>query len=258
MTGTITLTTDLVNKRIGVTLGSWAAADGPVIVKRVHADTSEWAVRGFTSTSGGAAFAYDYEAPFNQAVTYYAFDGGTKVTSASASLAISTALLRSPGLPANDAPFTLLAKPDVRYPRPSVVLEPLGRKVPIVLTTARQAARFDVKIETHSDGEAAALVNTVTQSAVCLLLIPNTRQSWQYVQVGELTETPFTPFLSTADGDPGSWAQWNLPCTVVDMPVGGVFGDPTENYGLLPTTWATYAAMRTAKPTYLSLLVSIP
>lgn len=46
-------------------LGSWAAADGPITVKRVHPDTSEWTVRGFTVISGGAAFVYDYEATFD-------------------------------------------------------------------------------------------------------------------------------------------------------------------------------------------------
>ncbi len=264
MTGTITLTVDLPNERIGVTLGSWAAADGPVVVNRVHPDTTEWPVRGggFNGamvTSGGATFAWDYEAPFGVPVTYYAFDGSTKVTSASATLTVTYPLLRGPGLPANDATFDLLAKPTVKYVRPPAILYPLGRNTPVAITTARETGGgFDLTVETHSDGQARALLNTVTQSAVCLLLIPNSRQGWQYVSVGDVTEAPFSPFLSSADGDPGSWATFTLPCTVVDRPVGGIYGDPTASYAAVLASYTSYTALKTFKATYLDVLRGVP
>jgi hypothetical protein len=262
VTGTITLTTDNTNERIGVQLNSWVSpANGSVTVYRVHSsDTSEWAVRALSTTSGGAAFAWDYEAPFGQSVTYYCFDGATKVTSSPTTLNVTYPLLRGPGLPSNDATFTLVKKPSPKRPRPGVVLQPLGRATSVAIRTARVKPSFALTVETHSDVEARALLNTVTQSPTCLLLIPGTRDDWQYVDIADIQETPFTEFLRSTDGDPGSWVQWQLDCTVVDPPVGGIFGDPTASYALITSSFATYTTFKAYGPytNYLAVLKGYP
>lgn len=267
MTGTITLTTDLINERIGVQLSSWAAADGPVTVKRVHPDTSEYAVRGSGAggtmvTSGGSTFAWDYEAPFNVPVTYYAFDGATKVTSSSATLAVSYPLLRAPGLPANDATFDLMSEPDVQFQRPTALLYPLGRSTPIPLSTSRASkGSFTISVRTKTDASATALLTTVTQSSVCLLLMPGIAEAWQYVAVMDVKKSPMTHYRAPS-GAPSNhiakWQMWTLSCAVVGQPTGGVFGDPTASYLLLKNSFATYTAVKAYYATYLNVLKGYP
>lgn len=258
MTGTITPVVDLVYRRVGVTLSGWVSpANGPITVRRVHPDTTEWVVRGFGATSGGAAFAYDYEAPFGKPVTYYAFDGSTKVVGGPVTVSSSEMMLRAPGLPSLDVTLEVVAKPRVAYARPTVVLRPLGRATGVPLSSTRSAGEFTLAAETYSDTAASALLACVTQAATCLLVLPGVRNDWQYVAVTDVVEDPFAAVLRSVDGDVGSWAQWTLTCAVVDPPVGGVFGDPTASYQRLLDTYPTYQALLTAKGTYLDVLKGV-
>lgn len=257
MTGTITAAADLTYTRVGVQLGGWAAPDGPETVYRVHPDTTEWPVRGLDHTSGGAGFAWDYEAPFGHPVTYYSFDGATRVTSAPVTLGSAAFMLRAPGLPSMDVTLDLVVKPTRSYPRPSAVLRPLGRDTSVVLQTVRQRGDFTVTVETHSDQEGDDLDLCLRQGTL-LLLLPGTRKPWQYVAVTDAVETPLVDTLvSTAPGDGGSFARWSLPCVVVTAPVGGVFGDPTASYQVDLTTFATYAALLAGNATYLDVLKGV-
>ena len=257
VTGTIIVTADLNYRRVGVQLGGWAAPDGSETVFRVHPDTSEWTVRGLDHTSGGAGFAWDYEAPLGLPVTYYAFDGSAKVVSAPVTLASAAFMLRVPGLPAMDVTLDLTAKPVRTIPRASTTMRPLGRDTAVVLQSSRQKGDFAVVVETHSDQEGDALDLALRQGTL-LMLLPGTRRPWQYVAVTDALETPFiSTTVSVAAGDPGSWATWSLPCTVVAVPVGGVFGDPTASYQVVRDTYATYTTVRAAKATYLELLKGV-
>lgn len=256
----ITATVDLVNRRIGVQVNDFVAvANGPITVYRVHADTTEWRVRALTTTSGGAAFAWDYEAPFNQPVYYYAFDGSTRIASTTVTLGLTYALLRAPGLPGNDATITPLAKNKLARPRPAVTLDVLGRETPIGLSDTRKSARFTLMCRTKTDTQAAALLTTLG-SSTCLLEMPGDRIPWAYVQILNVEETPEVDYRPPA-GVPADhishWSTWKLDCVVTDQPVGGIYGDPTASYQAIKDTYATYTALRTAKASYLDVLKGI-
>lgn len=254
MTATVTATVDSIYRRVGVQLSGWTSADGPVSVTRVHADTSEWPVRATASTSAGQTFMWDYEAPFRQPVTYYAMDGSNKVVSAATTLSFDEQWLRVPGFPIDDLQLHVVEKPAVTRSKPEAKLRPLGRATPIVLSGTRSAPEFTLRVRTTTDDDADNLVQAISDGSTFLLLIPGTRTAWQYVTVSDVVETPVVPYRAQTPGDEGEWAIWDLPCTVVDRPIGGIFGDPTASYGAIAATYSTYAALRSAKATYLDVL----
>lgn len=261
MAGTITAAVDATYptlRRIGVTLSGWVSpANGAITVKRVHPDTTEWTVRGFGATSGGAAFAWDYEAPFGVAVTYYAMDGATKITSGSATIFTTQAMLRVPGLPSLDVAISPTRKPKVRYSRRGVDLEPFGRDTFVPLFGPQFAGKFDLSVETTTDAAAAAL-RAATKAALTLLLVwPGSNVAWRYVRVADVDEDPEVPWMLSSDGAGGKWSTFTIPCAVVDQPSGGIFGDPTASYALIASTYATYAALKAAKATYLDVLKGV-
>lgn len=251
----ITVTTDPTYNRLGVQLSGFSA-DGPVVVKRVHPDTTEWTVRSITLLSGGATFGFDPEIPFGRSVYYYAMDGATKVASAPVTYSSTQCMMRAPGLPSLDAVFELTGKPSPTYSRPMAVLRPLGRTTVVPLASSRFAGDFTVQVETHSDVEAAALLACVSQAVTCLLVAPGLRsgQDWAYVAVQEVQEMPFAASLRSTDGDPGTWALWQITCSVAGYPVGGVYGDPTASYAAIAAKYATYTALKAANTSYLDVL----
>ncbi|MDQ6795293.1 MAG: hypothetical protein M3067_10850 [Chloroflexota bacterium] len=256
MAATITATLDSTYRRVGVQLGGFAAS-GPVSVYRVHADGTTHLVRGVSALSGGAAFGWDYEATFTGSVTYYAMDGTTKVTSGAVSVGTTDAMLRAPGLPSFDVTIHPIAKPKLRRVRPQTVLRPWGRSTAIVLSDTAKSAEFEISLRTYSDVEANALLALYQQTATALLIMPNTRTDWQYVALGDLLEVPVVVY-GRQPGDtaasPATWAEWVVPCVVVDQPVGGIYGDPTATYSAVAAAYPTYAALLAAKSTYLDLL----
>lgn len=248
-------------RRVGVTLSGWVSpANGAITVMRVHPDTTEWVVRGFGSTSGGAAFAWDYEAPFGVPVSYYAMDGTTKVVSSAVTIVSTQMMLRVPGLPSLDVPISLVRKPRRKYPRPAVTLRPIGRTTSVLLTGSRSAGDFEVVLETTSDSAAAALLAALTTAATVLLVLPGLRSghAYQYVTVADVDEDPQAPALLSADAPvAGAWSWWTLPCVVVDCPTGGIYGDPTASYAVIASTYATYTALKAAKATYLDVIKGV-
>ena len=266
MTGTITTTVDVVNQRIGVTLAGWVSpANGSVKVVRVHPDTTEWAVRGSAvggtwTTSGGSGFAWDYEAPFLQTVTYAAMDGLTRVVSTSETLVIRSSWVTVPGLPAFDSLVRLSKVPRaISRARPQAVLQPIGRTTPVVLSDVLKSPSFTVSAITMSYAEANVLESVLENGATVLLQMPLTRWPWQYVAVSAVVENTVTeklPFDPAAASD-DTMSTWDFTCVVVDPPVGGIFGDPTASYAVIVSTYATYTALKTAKATYLLVVKGV-
>ncbi len=252
----ITLTPNLGTAAVGVQVDGFTV-DGPVTVYRQHPDGSSYAVRGFDVVSGGSGFAWDYELPFATDVTYYADNSGVQMRSASVRLDLATMMVRVPGQPGNDAPFNLVGKPDVKYDRPTTVLKRLNGRTPIILSGPLSSASFSLTVELLSDAAVSALENAVASAPALLLLLPHLHESWQYVQVAGVSKSPVSPFLSLTDGDPGSWAQVVLDCTVVDQPVGDVYGDPHASYQAIVDNRATYQAVVNTFPTYLDVLKGV-
>ena len=210
-------------------------------------------------TSGGAAFAWDYEMPFMQAVTYYATDGTTKVTSVAINLNIRSCRITAPGLPAYDSSLRLSKVPrTVNRDRPGIVMRPLGRSTSVVLSDVMKARQFTVSAVTLSYAESTLLESVLETSSIIILQMPLTRWPWSYVAVSKLIESPTSEKLPddpTLTGSTG--AGWDFTCEVVGRPIGGVFGDPTAAYQVVRDTYPTYTAVRAAKASYLELLKGI-
>lgn len=266
MTGTITVARDKANQRIGVTLAGWVTpSDGSVRVIRVHADTTEWPVRGSGvggswNTSGGSAFAWDYEMPFLQDVTYYAMDGATRVTSAPVNISIRSSWVTVPGLPAYDSLVRLSKVPrSVTRTRPQAVLTPLGRSTSVVLSDVLTSRTFTVTALTLSYAESGVLEGVLQNGATLLLQMPLSRWPWQYVAVSSVVENPLSEKLPAdpAGTNDATAATWDFTCAVVDRPIGGIYGDPTASYQAILNTYATYTALKAAKGTYLDVLKGV-
>jgi hypothetical protein len=121
-----------------------------------------------------------------------------------------------------------------------------------VLSGTRQAGEFTLNLWTQSDAEADALLSLVDEAAVALLLMPGARAvDHVYVALGDVEEVPVGGYRPAGTE---SWTLWSLSATVVDSPVGGVFGDPTASYQALVDTYASYSALKAAHATYLSVL----
>lgn len=202
--------------------------------------------------SAGAFFLWDYEAPYSVPLSYVADFGASTASAASVTVPVTGAWLRAPGLPSLDLPILPREVPALTQPRPSTTLRPLGRRKPVVLSTARAAGEFVLNVWTQSDTEAAALQALVDEAAVVLLLMPGARGvEHVYVALGDVDQAPLTGHLTGA-GE--SWTLWSLPATIVDSPIGGVYGDPTASYQVVLDTLATYSALDAAHDTYLSVL----
>lgn len=255
MVASISVSVDTVNARTGITLSGFTAPDGAVTIYRIQPDGNGYAVRESPYLSAGGAFTYDYELPFKQSLTYQVTTtaDGT-VTSSAFTLSLDTFWLRAPGLPDYDMQVTVEAKPVVSRAKPQAVLRPIGATNPVVLSSARQAASFDLSIRTRNDSETTGLDSLLQQASVALLVMPGTRLPWQYVAIGDVEEAPVAPWRSLVDGDAGSQSVWKVPCQIVDRPVGGMYGDSSYSYNTLLTDYATYNAVKAAQPTYLALL----
>src|SRR5688572_2572150 len=183
---------------------------------------------------------YDNESWFGQATTWQATDGTTTITSNMVTLDVTKAWLRHPGQP------TLSMQVDVQGDGEPVrrvnraVLEPLGRRYPIVVTDGRRKAKQStLTLRTQTLDEADALLALVDDAAVLLLDIP---PAWgwgvthQYVSLGDLTET------RTTGATRGAWVpvrEWTAPYDVVDRPADTIAGDRTwANVLSEAATWA--------------------
>lgn len=261
MTASITTEVDLTggpSPRIGVTLAGWSA-DGSVDVYRVHPDTSRHLVRGMSAVSGGAAFAWDYEAPFAVPVHYEADDASTPVSSANATLDIAETWVSVPGLPGYAVPVTLLSKPSAPRQRATTALRPMGRTTPIVLSDVLASPEFGMVVRTKTENSADDLEDAIAAAATLLVRIPGARHAWQYVAMTGVTPSPVVGYRAgtASAADVANWTDWALSGPVVDSPVGGVFGDPTASYQVLLDTYPTYAAMLAAEADYLDVLKGV-
>lgn len=201
--------------------------------------------------SSGAFFVWDYEARLNAPLAYLSSDG-TRSSAASVTIPVTDAWLRAPGLPSLDMPVLPREVPQVARPRPTATLRPLGRRRPVVLSGTRSAGEFTLNLWTQNDEEADALQTLIEEAATALLLMPGARAVDRvYVALGDAEEVPLTGFRPAGTED---WTLWTVAATVVDSPIGGVFGDPTASYQALVDTYSTYSALQAAHPTYLSVL----
>lgn len=245
---TLTATFDASIARVGLQIDGFV--DGtPVTITRDGVP-----VRGGVEVvpSSGSYFLWDYEAPFSVNVHYEATDGTLTATD-DVTLPVTEAWLRAPGLPALDMPVLPREVPTLTRPRPTTVLRPIGRRRPVVLSGTRSAGEFTLNLWTSTQTEAEALQSLIEEAATVLLLMPGTRALERvYVALGDAESSPLAPHRPADVND--SWVLWSISATVVDEPVGDVFGDPTASYQAIVDTHASYTALMSANSSYLDVL----
>jgi hypothetical protein len=204
-----------------------------------------------TLTTAGAnrvGLLYDYEAPYGSAVSYSTVESPT-TTSAEVTVAEGRVWIIHPGVPPLSMPVSVATMGNRLRAVNRGVFKPLGRKSAIVVTDgARKAPEGTIELNTFTPAEAAAFEALTDDAAVLLLNIPATL-NWgvapSYVSLGDLEEGRLVDYA----GEPQR--LHTLPYMVVDRPAGGTTA--ARSYVDL-LTFASYADLLVAYPTYLDLL----
>jgi hypothetical protein len=201
-----------------------------------------------TSGANRVGLLYDYEMPYGSAVSYSTVESPT-TTSVEVVVDELRAWLIHPGVPVLSMPITVQRLGERKRGVQRGLLYPMGRATPIVQTTGvRQAAEYNLSILTFTDQEYRGLDALLADAGPLLLNVPALK-GWgfaaEYVAVGDVTESR----LSRIASEPSR--TWDLNCTVVDRPAGG---SQSERSYVDLLTFASYADLLVAYPTYLDLL----
>lgn len=193
----------------------------------------------------GMATVYDYESWFGQPFTYTATTGAGSVTSGSVTLSVDDIWLRHPGIPTLSVAIDFQGEGVPERPVVQAVLEPLGRRHPIVVSDGRRRSKRDtITIRTHTDDDHEALLALVDDVTPLLLDIPPGKGygptlTHQYLALGDLREGRLRP-----DYYPHPWRIWTCPYIVVDRPADTDAGDRTwANVIAEATDWADLVGM---------------
>lgn len=212
---------DLFNEPPRIELNITGLAGTTVTVTRIDPDGNKSPVRSANPAplSGGEWVGFDYEVPFGVPVTYSAVSNtGAKDTVGPVALVVNEPWLIHPGIPMLSRPVNVARLGDRTSDTNQGLHQVLGRTNPIPITDgSRHGEAFTVTLKTDSQFEADALQTLLADSSVLLLQISypysESRDYW-WVSVGQVTRSPRSqPYVAP------QWA-WQLPCTVVDIPVG--------------------------------------
>lgn len=198
--------------------------------------------------TSSAGLLYDYEAPFQAAVTYSSVESPTQVTTP-VTVPENRIWLIDPGVPNLSMPITVAVFGDLTRRVNRGVFYPMGRSAPVVQTDGtRKATEGSLQVKTMSLAEIAAL-NAVTASGSPLLLNVPATFAWGvssgYISIADVVEQRLVEYA------PEVTRYFNLPYTVVDRPIGGTQAQRT--YADL-LDFPTYAALLAAFSTYGDLL----
>ncbi len=202
--------------------------------------------------TSGVWVGYDYESWFGEESTYTATTAGGSLTAGPVILDVDQIWLRHPGVPSLSMAVDFQGEGEPVRPVTQAVIEPIGRREPIVVTDGRRRSkRGELTLRTETLEELAALVAILDDASVLLLSLPAGlgygMDGNQYLSLGDLREARFQP-----DYYPHPWRIWTLPYIVVGRPAGGLQSERT--YSDLLAAHATYLQMRSAYPSYLDLL----
>lgn len=240
---TITATVDLTTTppRVSVSLAGWAA-DGPVTVQRVHADTSIHTIY-MPDVSGGVSQAYDYWPTTVEACTYQAMDGAILVQSAAVTVGDDGAWLVPAGMPDTATRIQATRTPAVAESRPIALMESPFRAYPKGEYGVASAGTFELELMTRSAAEFTALRAALRSSGKALIRLPYSDLPWQWCLV---TRWPREPVVHYRRQDPmvtdsvADWRTWTLSCVVTGDPDAAPFGDPTASHQALVNSGKTY------------------
>lgn len=200
---------------------------------------------------GGLWTGYDYESWFGQPATYTAATAGGSITATPVTLTVDAAWLRHPGVPDLSILVHFEGEGDPVRAVNQAILEPLGRRDPIVVSDGRRKSkRGTLTLRTYDSTELAALLGILDDVTPLLLDVP---PDWaygldhQYLAIGDLTENRFRP-----DYYPHQWRVFTAPYVVVGRPAGGLQAEWT--YADVLAMWGTYTDVRNNYDTHNDLL----
>jgi hypothetical protein len=243
--------------RLLIQVGNIGGTSAQVV--RLNADGSTVPVRAAdpAQLSSGGWIGYDYEAPYNQAVTYEVIPSNGAsgaVHSPSVTLEVDRPWLVHPGVPDLSVPVQILLPfGDETAVSSAGVHQIMGRATPIVITDGRRKApTFSMTVVTDSDEAAADVDALLFDTAPLLLQVVQpgvTRSLYRWVAVGDVTvSSAEQPFAS-------QWREWSLACTTVDRPVGSLQAQRT--YADLPAEAASYEDLLSLYATDRGVLTGI-
>jgi hypothetical protein len=243
--------------RLLIQVGNIGGTSAQVVRLNVDGSTAPVRAADPVQLSSGGWIGYDYEAPYNQAVTYEVIPSNGAagaVHSPAVTLEVDRPWLVHPGVPDLSVPVQILLPfGDETAATSAGVHQIMGRATPIVITDGRRKApTFPMTVFTDSDEAAADMDALLFDTAPLLLQVVQpgvARTLYRWIAVGDVTKSSAEqPFESP-------WLEWSLPCTTVDRPVGSLQAQRT--YADLLAEAASYEDLLSLYETYRGVLTGI-
>lgn len=191
----------------------------------------------------GSVTIYDYEAPFDLAVSYFVVDGATTAFSrAVTEPSEGVSWLIHPGQPELSVPLAVLEWPTWKRPIDRGVFAPIGRANRVVVSQRRQSVEGDLVLYTATAPQSQAMESVLADGTTLLLKGTDTEGAGtRYVAVGDVAQQP-------TEVDLRQFTVWTLPLIEVDGPAGGALAPAT--YSDASATFSSYSQATTVAPTY--------
>lgn len=194
------------------------------------------------------ALLYDYEMSYGLSVTYTTAES-SGMFSNSISVTEDVPWLVHPGDPSLSVPLVVIETGVRSSAVRRGVHQPMGRAAPVVRTSGvRSAPEYVLQVRTETTIARMSMDRILADAGLLLLNVPASL-GWgigaEYVAVGDVRESR----LYNWGGE--QRRNWELPCLVVDAPIGG-FQSQRTYVDLL--NFPTYADLNAAYPTYTALL----
>jgi hypothetical protein len=244
-----------------------------VIVQRTYADVraelgpgatyatmrARWASYAAMAGEVTLAIGEDYEAPFNQPVTYLcrfcsaSGEPGHPVTSAPVILPWVRTILRDPGHPQAWIAAMISTIPSMRCSIPAAVHRVLGREDPVTIAGARALPEFSMTILTLEDEEADTLRALIRQTAYLMLNGHPAEGGRIWFLAGDVEERRTVEHWCWETS-----RYWDVECTATGAPVSPIVTESAVwNYQTVNDKrgpYEDYAGWLPAWPSFLSLL----
>jgi hypothetical protein len=205
--------------------------------------------------NSGDWVGFDYEAPYDQPVSYESTSAQATLDSGQVTLQVDAPWLVHPGIPARSVPLVIASIGARTRPTLQGIHQPVGRDTAIVITDGiRRQPTFDLVVRTVDEaarGDLLAILSDTTPLLLQVTYPATTRTDYMWVAVGDLTETPMV------DEDYGNLAiAWTLPCTVTTPPTG--LQQSQWTWADLIAAYDTWADVLAAFNTWADVIIDAP
>ena len=195
---------------------------GPsVMVTRTTPDGISTPVRGgdpALTTAGAFLVLYDYEAPYNQSLTYTA----GSVQTSPVLLSVHQPWLVHPGLPSLSQSLHVVSLGDETMASTAGIHEVVGRQHPIIVSDGRRkGATFSLALKTFAVADRSALGQLFQDTEPLLLQIVDpdytAEYDYRWVSIGNIVMSRLSSTNYTL-----ATRIWSCDCTDTDAPVGSI------------------------------------